>query len=69
MIKVLRLGQPVQEVHRNGSRTVGELLQSIGSSLGPNEEVRINGAAGNNNTPLPESATLMIVPAVKGGVA
>jgi hypothetical protein len=68
VIKVLRLGQPVQQVYRNGSRTIGDLLNGIGQNLAPGEEVRFNNAPANAQTPLQtEDGTIMIVPAVKGG--
>ncbi len=69
MVKLLRLGQPVQQLYRNGTTNVGQFLRGINQSLQPGDEVRVDNRVGDANTPIGEDSTIMIVPAVKGGRA
>ena len=70
MIKVLRLGQPVVQLQRNGARTVNDVLASIYQTVNPGEELRLNNQPATKDSRLTgDDDSIMIVPAVKGGRA
>lgn len=67
IVKVIRVGEPVVDYHVEPGTTVGDFLAAHGIDANGRALV-LNGETATASTLISDNATLLLAPAVKGGV-